>query len=297
MASDIFTNILEQKIDNFASTFGDGATNIFTKDKKIIHPLEYGMYKERCAKELLSFVTNKDTGISDGFLITADNNVSTQCDIIMYQNNTIPLLDNGIANFYPIEIVKGIGEIKSTLNKTDFSNALVKLAKNKMMFAQRKGNSITSKRMFEENNEIFSFLICNKLSFDISEINFDDIYKDIPDLRYRHNAILSLQDGVITYNITFSEAPQKQRQDFIQKEGNINTNPRNWYYPHHSHLGECYKCNINFQRIDSNDKYAHIKEFLIGIRTLLRAVYEYEFDFVCYLSSDIIPLFDKSSHL
>lgn len=57
------------------------------------------MYKERCIKELLSFVSSKSVGISDGFLITSKNSVSTQCDIVMYDKDTIPLIDNGIATF------------------------------------------------------------------------------------------------------------------------------------------------------------------------------------------------------
>ena len=77
------------------------ASNIFTRDNKIFHPLEYGMYKEKCAKELLSFTTGKDIGISDGF-----------------------------AKFFPIEIIRGIGEVKSTLNKSQFTKTLKKLAKN-----------------------------------------------------------------------------------------------------------------------------------------------------------------------
>ena len=58
MASDILKKIIEQKIDIFAGTFGEDASNIFTRGSKLFHPLEYGMYKERCAKELLSFVSN-----------------------------------------------------------------------------------------------------------------------------------------------------------------------------------------------------------------------------------------------
>ena len=106
MASDILKKIIEQKIDIFAGTFGEDASNIFTRDKKLFHPLEYGMYKERCIKELLSFVSSKSVGISDGFLITSKNSVSTQCDIVMYDKDTIPLIDNGIAHFIRSRLLK-----------------------------------------------------------------------------------------------------------------------------------------------------------------------------------------------
>ena len=293
MASDIFRNIIEQKIDIFANSFEDGASNIFTKDDKIFHPLEYGMYKERCAKELLSFIANKKISISDGFLITAHNNISTQCDIIMYENDTLPLIDNGIANFYPIEIVKGIGEIKSTLDKSSFANALVKLAKNKMLFSERKGYITSKERENEEDNEIFSFLICNKLSFDVSQIDFDEIYKDIPDLKYRHNAILSLQDGLITYRLDFSKLPPKQTEFMKLKGVNINCAPVLWNFSHHTAQGERYKCEVKFQQIDMKNKYNHITTFLIIIKALLRDVYSYEFDLVEYLIAKLPPVFEK----
>ena len=95
MASDIFRNIIEQKIDVFASTFGNDANKLFKKDSKLIHPLEYGMYRERCAKELLSFICDRSMAISDGFMISSENHVSTQCDIIMYQRDTMSIIDNG----------------------------------------------------------------------------------------------------------------------------------------------------------------------------------------------------------
>ena len=291
MASDILRKIMEQKIDAFASTFGEDASNIFTRDSKLFHPLEYGMYKERCAKELLSFVSSKGVGISDGFLITSKNNVSTQCDIVMYDKDVIPLIDNGIAHFYPIEIVKGIGEIKSTLNKVEFSNALLKLARNKSLYQERKGMLKSKERRFGENNEIFSFLICNKLSFDITKIDFNELYKDVPNVRYRHNVVLSLQDGVLTYTLDFSNLPAKQKAHFINIGGDIKANPVTWNYPHHTESNELYRCGNNFMKINHNDKYKHIIYFLITIKALLKDGYEYDFDFVEYLTNDKVKIF------
>lgn len=292
MASDIFKSIIEQKIDTFASTFGDNASNIFTHNNKIFHPLEYGMYKEKCAKELLSFTTGKDIGIADGFAITSKNCISTQCDILMYKKDTLPLIDNGIAKFFPIEIIRGIGEVKSTLNKSQFANALEKLAKNKMMYEERTGRLKSERRTFKENDEIFSFLICNKLSFDVSELDFDEVYRDIPKIEYRHNAILSLQDGLLTYKLNFAQLPIKQKENFIKKGGNINSQPVIWYYPHHSEDDECYICEKSFIEVNSKDKYSHIIYFLIIIKALLEDSYEYDFDFVEYLAENKVKIFN-----
>ena len=291
MASDIFGNIIEQKIDIFASTFGDGARNIFIKDKKLIHPLEYGMYRERCARELLECTTNKSVGIADGFLISTNNDVSTQCDIIMYQKDTLPLIDNGITNFFPVEIVKGIGEIKSNLTVDKFKEALLKLAKNKKMFLERKGapkNVLT-----KEFDEIFSFLICNKFDFDMGSVNFDDVYAGEQDLRMRHNLILSLQDGLFLYGMIPDELPTKEKQLYAKK-GNLECQFR-WPYPHHSQQDEMYQTHSYGLPMDESDKYEHIKQFLVNLAILTTHQIEHKIDILQYLTDDYISILKKES--
>ena len=200
MASDIFRNIIKQKIDIFASTFADDANALFKKEGNLIHPGEYGMYRERCARELLESVCNRSVSISDGFIISSKNNVSKQCDVIIYESDTFPIIDNGIAKFFPVEIVKCIGEVKSNLKKHELKEALVKLANNKKMFLERRGVQ-KADYFLEEKDEIISFLICNHMDFKIEEVDFDDIYQDVEDIRFRHNMILSLQDGLFLYEI------------------------------------------------------------------------------------------------
>lgn len=158
MSSEILKKIFEEKVNAFVNSFEDTASSIFKKDDLIFHPLDYGMYKEKVTKEFLKFIFNKNIGVSDGFLITSKDNVSTQCDIIIYRNNIFPLIDDGIANFYPIEIVEGIGEVKSTLSKNKFSEALIKMANNKKLFEERVGRVNKKLKNFGECNEIFSFL-------------------------------------------------------------------------------------------------------------------------------------------
>lgn len=120
--SHIFRTILERKIDVFVGTYSDDGNSLFkNKDTgKLIHPGEYGMYREQTFKELLRVITCKDMDISDGFIITSKDEISTQCDIVIYNHNAIPLIDNGIEKFYPIEEVNGIEEVKSDLSYKDF---------------------------------------------------------------------------------------------------------------------------------------------------------------------------------
>lgn len=287
MASDIFRNLIEQKIDVFANTFGDSANILFKSNNKIIHPLEYGMYRERCAKELLSFTCNKNVGILDGFLISAQNHISTQCDIIMYQKDTLPIIDNGISNFLPIEVVKGIGEVKSTLNSSQLKEALLKMAKNKQMLFERH-HPVGGAKEMEEKREAFSFLICNKLSFDCKELDFDEIYKDVPDIRHRHNMILSLQDGLLLYKADFDKASEIARKSFEETVGVDKVEPVIWFYPHHTVNGEQYKCEPNFIEVDGEDKYYHVIHFLNGIQSMMFLQCEYTFDIGKYLTNDAI---------
>lgn len=287
MASDILRSIIERKVDVFASLFGDDANKLFKRENKLIQPLEYGMYRERCAKELLELVCNRNIAISDGFIISSENNVSTQCDIIMYQRDTMPVLDNGIANFFPVEIVKCIGEVKSTLNKSDLKKALVKMANNKKMFLERRGGQ-EPKYCFKEKDEVISFLICNNLSFDFEDLDFEEIYKDIPDIRFRHNMILSLQDGLWLYEFDADKAPEIMRvpfNDAFESEQIVM-----WFFPHSSVCDQIYKCNSNFIKADVARVYEHIIHFLYGLNNAIVGQREYQFDIGNYLTDDIVKL-------
>lgn len=288
MASDIFRNIVEQRINIFVSTFGKDVNKLFKIDNRLIHPLEYGMYKERCVKELLEFICDRSTAISDGFIISADNNVSTQCDIIMYQSDIMPVIDNGISKFFPVEIVKCIGEVKSILDKAAFCEALVKMAQNKKMFLQRRGAN-TSFVPLREKDEIISFLICNKLNFNIEKLDFDKIYKEIPDIRFRHNMILSLQDGLFIYEFDAANAPELLKKSFTEVVKEVQ--PIMWYFPHISVTNyPLYKCKSKMIKPDEKDVYHHIIHFLNGLQNAMFKQSEYKMDIGNYLTNDAIAL-------
>lgn len=65
-------------------------------------------------------------------------------------------------------------------------------------------------RRFGENNEIFSLLICNKLSFDITKIDFNELYKDVPDDTY----FLWKQLDELLLNLIQRGIYREQRQDY-----------------------------------------------------------------------------------
>jgi hypothetical protein len=124
-----------------------------------------------------------------------------------------PLIQtDSLQRFFPIESTCAVGEIKSKLSKKDCQIALNKLAKVKKMREYVKSPSI----IFKNNDKPFSpsedpydqlitFLICQKLDFDLSELA--SIYE--PDIEYRnqHNLILSIEDGVFLYRLGTEEDP------------------------------------------------------------------------------------------
>jgi hypothetical protein len=207
---DVFEKLLIQKIKNFITEFKELSNNIFyDKDKKeLIHPGEFGIYREKISKEFLKNFTPSKYDFGTGFVINTQNEISTQCDIIVYDPQNTPLIqDNTLQTFYPIETVVSIGDIKSTLSKTKFIEALIKLAKIKEMREKIKHPAILSSRhpgTYDPKNyhydQIFTFLICEKLDFDYKKLvdEFNSIYDGFP-LTHRHNLILSIEDGLICY--------------------------------------------------------------------------------------------------
>lgn len=206
MPSDIFSRIIDQEIDEFTTKYSRIAEDIFKS--QIHHPGEYGSYRESIIKDFLKLMISQDIEAADGFIITKDNSVSTQCDIVIYDSKNTPILRESNKKFIPVETAMAIGEAKSTMSKTDFISALIKLAKNKKLREEASGTVIkkTHPREFDSKvehlDQIFTFLICKKLNFDIQTLDFDEIYKDF-DASHRHNLILSLEDGLFMYKFNF----------------------------------------------------------------------------------------------
>lgn len=281
MASDIYLNMFNRKIENFVKVFSNDSNSIFKKsDNSLLHPGEYGKYRERACIELLKFILKKDVDISDGFVITSKNSVSTQCDIIIYNSQTIKIISGGIARMFPIEEVRGIGEIKSNLNKTEFKNALIKLAKNKMLQDER--IEVLAKKKFDDKtyNTIPTFLICNKLEFDLFKVDFKELYGDIPK-KYWHNVILSIEDGFISYLLDFKKGNEKTIKILKENKFNLET-VGIWPIPYKCFNDDIIENDDNIVLPDNNNKYNHIIQFCVNLANLISEVYIYEHDPIEY---------------
>ncbi|WP_432670967.1 DUF6602 domain-containing protein [Flavobacterium sp. SM2513] len=289
MGNKIFETVLNRKIDIFALTFMEDSSSIFYDETKLIHPGEYGKYRENALKDLLRLVTKHR--ISDGFIITPDDKVSTQLDIVIYKNDEAPLLENNYIDFFSVESVLGIGEVKSTLSKTKFSEALRKLAENKKLHENKKGICIKKNYDSFEHDDFISFLVCASTSFNLQTIDFNDVYKDI-EHKYRHNFILIIEKGLIGYQFEFSQLNEKDSKKISNNNGNLEA--KVWYeYPSFTFNKNSYKTTDVFHEVKESDKYYHIKLFLTKLSLVLGYKNLYDTDFVHYLNLSQSTIFQK----
>lgn len=212
MPNKIFQAILNSKMEEFAKSFVEDADSIFyDESNNLIHPGEYGSYKERTLKRLFELLIPTSMKLGDGFIITSTDKKSTQCDLVIYDSTELPLLSDGISSFFPIESVLAIGEVKSKLSRSKFIDAIRKLARNNQLQDERKGviKQVVHKTGKEYEN-LVSFLVCSKLDFNIKGSNLniilEEAYEGI-DKKYWHNFILSMDQGIIGYGYFLEKMP------------------------------------------------------------------------------------------
>ena len=150
--------------------------------------------------------------IGDGFIITSQGGISTQCDLIIYDKNNCPLIENdNKQRFFPIECVVAIGEVKSDMTKYQLNEALLKLKNNKKLrndistdnpYIFYDGNKTTFDPINNLQDQLITFLICNSIKeFDGNRLvnEMDKIYSNDNEYYLRHNLILSISDGTMMY--------------------------------------------------------------------------------------------------
>lgn len=211
MGNKIFQSILDEKVENFRLAFEKTSKDLFwnAEEKKLIHPGEYGTYRESVCKDFLRLLTPHYLDISSGFLINDSDEISTQCDIVIYDAKSTALIENSDRQrFFPVETTVGIGEIKSNLSKADFKTAINKMARNKIMRESIKTPVALKRESYGEfapseyhYDSIFSFLICKKLDFNIENLVHDinSLYDSDIKPYQKHNLILSIEDGLFAY--------------------------------------------------------------------------------------------------
>lgn len=266
MGNKVYIDIINRKIENFIKVFSEDSESIYKNDDgKLYHPGEFGMFRERVIKNLIETILPQKFGVSDGFIITGKNNRSTQCDLIIYDKDKAPLINDGIANFYPVESVVAIIEVKSIIrSEKELKDILKKLSKNKEL------DKDISSNIDNEENQISTFLICKKFDFSISNFKqsyFVNLYEGI-EKKYWHNMILRVEDGLIVYNIIHQFLKKSNQEKFEQIHGNKKSFLN--LYPIIERLKPLKDEQLFFNEIKSDEQNYHIKTFLGGLFTIFK---------------------------
>lgn len=135
-----FNEILNNNCQDFQKAFKQ-AKGLFTRgggNNRLIHSYEYGYYKEEVVRQFIRPLIEGSKDISEGFIITENNGTSKQCDVIVYDKNSCPLITNAaLQRFFPIEVVSVVGEVKSILEfdsgDSNLKDALIKLSEIKRL--------------------------------------------------------------------------------------------------------------------------------------------------------------------
>ena len=215
--------MIEERIDGFRSAFAQHAKELFrddSKQNKLSHPGEFGTYREGIVRDFLQSFLPQRLAIDTGFVVNALGEVSGQIDLVIYDPSlTPPLESKNRQRFFPVETVIAAGEVKSDVNSDQFTDALIRLSKVKEMRSALSDEASAVVRWYglgstEYNpykipfDQVFTFLICNRIAFPLHNVFFpstlNDIYKSV-DYAHRHSSILSLEDGLLHYTIELPE--------------------------------------------------------------------------------------------
>lgn len=214
----IFEKLLTSKACRFVADFTYNSKELFvdqgekevideTKKEDIYHPGEFGTYREEIVKSFLKSILPQKFGIGSGFIITKKGNVSTQCDIIIYDSQNCPVIESPAKQtFFPIECVVAVGEIKSDIRCfKDLKKILKKLhavkkwrddvdSDTELIYRRKYAPSIVDMQHCPEDS-IVTFLICNKIETRNIKDALVNVYDSNIEQRLKHNFILSLNDG------------------------------------------------------------------------------------------------------
>ncbi|WP_306332001.1 DUF6602 domain-containing protein [Vibrio injensis] len=303
MNNNVIKMLGERKATEFVDRYCNHSRSIFVDDNgDLFHRAEFGTYRERLVKELLVDFLPSYVEVGEGFICNRNDKPSTQCDLVVYNQDETPNLEtDDLRRFFPIETVYAVGEVKSKLSVYDLKAATEKLLTVKKVRWEKPNNSRPingvyiddySEQRFlphieheereeqldiniwdPENKEfqnIVTFLICE--SIDLKGQSMIDVAKKLykPSIKHdpvRHNFILSLKDGLLTYN--------------IDRDGKLEP----YGFPHRGARATAYRF------VEPTDQGSHVLAFLSAYLEALGKTCIYKFDINNYIG----PLDEKSA--
>jgi len=107
MPSSIFQALSTQKVDAFRATFATLSRELFygKDEERLRHSAEFGAFRERLCADFLKLFLPTYLSIGSGFLINRDDKVSTQCDLVIFDPQYTPLVEDAERRrFFPLKL-------------------------------------------------------------------------------------------------------------------------------------------------------------------------------------------------
>lgn len=205
----IYISLIDAQLRAFAADFRDTARSVFYDDEtsRLIHPGEFGGFRESLVRELLIRFLPEAYGVSQGFVISPEGEISNQCDLVIYSKLFAPVIQSPEQQrFFPIESVVAVGEVKSRLSRQLLQDACRKLSRVKEMRANLHRAAIgfsihktigpySAKHHLLD--QIATFIVADSI-----QGSLDDIQKSVDavaDSTFRVNTVLSIESWCSSY--------------------------------------------------------------------------------------------------
>jgi len=196
---------------NFDKLFEAAALQMlaaFMKSSAGNRPDEIGAPREMQVKKFLKEWLPAKYGISKGYLLNSQKQVSKECDIVIYDNETCPkfIFDEALdVRFFPKNDIFGTLEIKSTLNNVELKDALEKI---------KSANEVSIKTIhdisFSDEWEDVDIKLAENLPRYIEEDDYVNYKAKIKKKKiYHSNAFSAIFAYQIGHNFTLQELKAK----------------------------------------------------------------------------------------
>lgn len=179
-----YFNLVSQDLKNKSSLI---------KEYFKIHSGENGRNKEDLIVNFLRNYLPKRYSIGTGFIFDTLNNNSNQNDIIVYDSFwSTPLFPENVSQFYPIESIYGVIEVKSTLDSKELEETIMKAQKVKKMRAKGISRDSLNSGL---KNPFYSIVAYDSIGLETIKNKLIEFNENIP-MSERIDLILVLGKGI-----------------------------------------------------------------------------------------------------
>ena len=203
--------------EKFIKVLGEELINDFIKAGMTTHTCAVGSGREKALMNKLKSILPHGIGVGRGFVIDSFGNTSSQCDLIIYEEEfALKFIVNDDENYtyYNCESVIAAGEIKSDASIDDIEDSFKKLKKIRELVRYKENDNHfrcylsklvacgANSEKYDPNNksidQIFTFVLCKSLktplSSNVKKAKEIFITKD----KY-FNIIFPIEGNAITY--------------------------------------------------------------------------------------------------